>query len=103
LGYSTYNFDVAKQVELTELARQRFDKNVTETLTPTFKKLRYKPIFVELALPVLDSEFNAIATIPAVVLPTPHLDVDSSFMFFNLTPEVNTSRRSDHDARYKVT
>ena len=103
MGYSSYNFDVAKQVELTELARQRFDKNSTEILTPTLKKLQYKPIYAELALPVLDSEFNAIAAIPVVVLPTPHLDVDSSFMFFNLTPEINTSRRSDHDARYKVT
>jgi hypothetical protein len=99
---SAYILDAAKQVELTELSRQRFDKNSAELLLPTFRKLRLLPVFPELAPIALDVEFGSLITTPVLTLPTPHLDVDPSFIFFNLTPEVNTSRRSDHDARYKV-
>lgn len=86
-----------------DLSRQKFDKNQAELLLPSFKHIQRKPIFSELSAPSLDSEFGSIAPVSAVVLPTPFLDVDPTFIFFNLTPEVNTSRRSDHDARYKVT
>jgi heme/copper-type cytochrome/quinol oxidase subunit 2 len=103
LLYSTLSADLAKKIELTELSRQRFDKNAVETLIPSFKKLSRVALFPELSPSTLDTEFGSAITVPAIVLPTPHLDVDPSFIFFNLTPEVNTSRRSDHDARYKVT
>lgn len=103
LLHSTYSLDSAKQIELADLSRQRFDKNFTETLVPGFKRLNLKQAFFSLAPLSLDVEFGALATVPAIVLPTPHLDIDPSFIFFSLTPEINTSRRSDHDARYKVT
>lgn len=99
---STYALDAAKQVELAELSRQKFDKNSAELLLPVFRKLKLLPVFPELASLALDVEFGSQVTTPILTLPTPHLDVDPSFIFFNLTPEVNTSRRSDHDARYKV-
>ncbi len=99
---STYVFDAAKQIELTDLSRQKFDKNTAELVLPSFKKYRITPIFPELANLALDSEFGSLISTPALTLPNPHLDVDPTFIFFNLTPEVNTSRRSDHDARYKV-
>jgi len=99
---STYATDSAKLIELTDLSRQRFDKNAVEVFVPYFKKLRWSHPLTELAPAILDSEFGHVAAVPVLVLPTPHLDVDPSFMFYTLTPEVNTSRRSDHDARYKV-
>lgn len=99
---STYVLDAAKQIELTELSRQKFDKNSTELLLPVFRKLSLLSVFPELAPIALDAEFGSLVTTPVLTLPTPHLDVDPSFIFFNLTPEINTSRRSDHDARYKV-
>ena len=99
---STYALDAAKQIELSELSRQRFDKNSVEIITPGFCKVKILPVFPELSTLALDAEFGSQVVTPILALPTPHLDIDPSFIYFNLTPEINTSRRSDHDARYKV-
>jgi hypothetical protein len=36
------------------------------------------------------------------VLPVPYLDLDPAFLLTRWAAEINTTRRSDHDARFKV-
>lgn len=74
-----------------------------DTLLPRVLKYGRTPIFPEVALPTLDVGFGCSLYNQAITLPAPHVDIDPAFMFSVTTPEVNTSRRSDHDARYKVT
>lgn len=97
------NADASRHMELTEVARQRFDKNRVEVLLPHIRRYERMPTFPEIALPALDSGFGCNLFNQAVVLPLPYVDVDPAFISSNLAPEVNTSRRNDHDARYKVT
>jgi hypothetical protein len=62
-----------------------------------------QPWYPEIAPAVLDSARVLPAQVPAVLFPSPYADIDPSFIHRRLTFEVNTSRRSDHDARYRVT
>jgi len=94
--------DLSRQVELTDLSRERFDKNSVETILPHVQKYSPLPVFQEIALPSLDGGFGCSVYNQAAVLPAPHVDVDPAFMLYSSTPEINTSRRNDHDARYKV-
>jgi hypothetical protein len=99
---SSLNADMSRQSELTDLSRQRFDKNSIEAVLPLVLKHRLSPTPLEIALPALDSGFACSVYNQVLSLPTPHVDVDPAFMLYSSTPEINTSRRSDHDARYKV-
>lgn len=82
--------------------RQRFDKVTHTALLPTPAQSRQLPWYRELAPAVLDLERVGGAEVQAVLLPLPNLDLDVNFLFTRWAAEVNTSRRSDHNARYGV-
>jgi len=84
------------------LQRQRFDKAAENSLRPYTAQTRRHAWTPELGLAVLDTERLALLDVPVVVLPAPYLDLDATFLFTRWAAEVNTSRRSDHDARYRV-
>jgi len=57
---------------------------------------------MELAPSVLDNEWLSLATTSAALTPEPYEDLDPSFVHTKWGIEVNTTRRSDHSAKYKV-
>jgi hypothetical protein len=52
---------------------------------------------------VLDSEFIPLVKNQVVSLPLPHEEFDINYVYQYWTPEINTTRRSDHAARFAVT
>ncbi len=89
--------------EITALQRQRFDKNALSTLIPHITKSGSKSSGVELGRAVLDNSRGYTSSCFARILPLPYVDIDPTFMNQQWSNEINTSRRGDHDARYKVT
>lgn len=89
---------------LTRTAAPVLDKNETGVVTGfTLGVQRRLPWFPELAAPVLDGEWGILARVPAVLTPAPYADLDLGFVHQRWAFEVNTTRRSDHDARYRLT
>lgn len=84
------------------MQRLRFDKTTLPAFLPEVVNRRLVPALPELALAVLDTERGGLAGAYVVALPQPNVDLDASFLFTRWAAEVNTSRRSDHDARYQV-
>lgn len=84
------------------MQRLRFDKTTQPALLPEVQNTRLLPTLPELALAVLDAERGGLANAYVLALPQPNVDLDTSFLFTRWAAEVNTSRRSDHDARYRV-
>jgi len=78
-------------------------KNARELALPRVFALRDRAWFPSLAAPALAGEPLPLAPVGAVVLPAPHVDVDPTFIHRHWTFEANTTRRSDHEARYRVT
>ena len=89
--------------ELLALQRQRFDKGASVTFVPRTRNLLSHASALELGRAVLDSERGGVLPLFASVLPLPYVDVDPTFLSLRWTNELNTSRRSDHDARFRVT
>lgn len=71
-------------------------------LTGNLSFLKRKTNFNELAPAVLDSEWSFLSKVPALVLPGPYEDLDQSFIHQKWGVEINTTRRSDHNSKYKV-
>jgi hypothetical protein len=84
------------------LQRQRFDKAAVAFLAPVYTRTWRGTMVAPLAPAVLDAERGVLSTTPAAILPTPYLDLDPAFLLTRWAAEINTSRRSDHDARFKV-
>jgi hypothetical protein len=91
-----------QQHAVLALQRSRFDKAALAALQPKLSYIQPKLWQAELALAVLDSERSTLLPTSVVTLPAPYLDLDPAFLFTRWAAEVNTSRRSDHDARFKV-
>lgn len=60
------------------------------------------PFYPELSTAVLDNEWSSLVETQAIALPKPYADIDLAFIHRRWAFEVNTTRRSDHDLRYKV-
>jgi hypothetical protein len=54
------------------------------------------------AAPSLDTQIGAWSSVWSVLTPAPTEDLDPTFINAKWTPEVNTTRRSDHNSRYLV-
>lgn len=52
--------------------------------------------------PSLDTQIGAWSSVWSVLTPAPTEDLDPTFINSKWTPEVNTTRRSDHNSRYLV-
>jgi hypothetical protein len=52
--------------------------------------------------PSLDTQVGAWSSVWSVLTPAPTEDLDPTFINSKWTPEVNTTRRSDHNSRYLV-
>ena len=84
------------------MQRLHFNKSAQPAFLPELVAVRLTPVLPELALAVLDTERGGLAGAYVVALPQPNVDLDANFLFTRWAAEVNTSRRSDHDARYRV-
>jgi len=93
----------AHSAEFLALQRQRFDKNAQVTLLPRIGQTGVVPGGRELGRAVLDTEWGSVLPLLAQPLPQPHVDLDPMFLNPRWAGELNTSRRSDHDARFRVT
>jgi len=58
--------------------------------------------YPQVAAAVLDNEWAALLTIPAALTPEPYEDLDQPFIHQKWGVEINTTRRSDHNSKYKV-
>lgn len=56
----------------------------------------------KISSPSLDTQLGAWASVWAVSTPAPTEDLDPTFINTIWTPEINTTRRSDHNSRYLV-
>ncbi len=92
-----------EQAALLPMQRQAFNKRASLCLAPRVGYMGRNLWFSELGLAALDVERTSLNTVGAVLLPAPHVDVDPTFIFSRWAAEVNTSRRSDHDAKFRVT
>lgn len=81
----------------------RVDKGFfnTDIMTTTFIKHIYSPHMTSFAL--IDSEWSMLAHTPAVLTPEPGEDIDQAFNHQKWTIDINTTRRSDHNSKFKVT
>lgn len=50
-----------------------------------------------------DAAASPLSTFTAAVTPQPYEELDSAFIHSRWTADVNTSRRSDHNSRFKTT
>lgn len=91
-----------QQVSTLALQRQRFDKAAFTLLRPKHVLATRHLWYAELAPAVLDAERGVLLSTSAVTLPLPYLDLDPTFILTRWTAELNVSRRSDHDSRFKV-
>jgi len=78
-------------------------KNVGLLAAPHLRLYSASRPYAELAPAVLDSEWVSTWPHAAVVTPTPYEDVDPLFVHRRWAPEINTTRRTDHSARFRVT
>lgn len=79
------------------------DKAALFTLTPALHKAQRSPAPAYTAPAVLDNEWVPYAKVPVALTPEPYEDLDQPFVHQHWTVEVNTTRRSDHASKYKVT
>lgn len=81
----------------------RVDKGsfFTEVTDATFTKNFYMPNLTSFAL--IDSEWSLLAQTPAIITPEPGEDVDQAFNHQKWTIDINSTRRSDHNSKFKVT
>jgi len=88
---------------LLSTQRERFDKAALNALYPLVRTHQTGVVELPTTPSILDSERLTLATAAGLILPMPYLDLDVSFLLTRWAAEVNTSRRSDHDARFRVT
>jgi len=102
LGQPIATLSALQQESTLALQRARFDKAAGLALQPHLIWLGRHLWHSELAVAVLDAERTPLLPTNVVILPAPYLDLDPAFLLTRWAAEVNTSRRSDHDARFKV-
>jgi hypothetical protein len=56
-----------------------------------------------LLTPLLDKELVSFYKNNIISLPHTHEEFDINFVYQYWTPEINTTRRSDHSSRFKTT
>lgn len=78
------------------------DKQAFSTLLPGARQVSRKTSFLELSPAVLDSEWSQLASTQASITPDPYEDLDQPFVHSKWLLEVNTTRRSDHNSKYRV-
>lgn len=69
------------------------------TINLSFSRINHKA----LSYPLLDSEWSHFAKTPAILTPEPAEDIDQNFIHNKWTVEINSTRRSDHTSKFKVT
>jgi hypothetical protein len=50
----------------------------------------------------LDKELTAAIKTPIISFPNPYEDFDVNYIYHYFSPEINTSRRTDHLVKYKA-
>jgi hypothetical protein len=78
-------------------------KNASPLSTPRVRLYTEPLPYAELAPAVLDAEWLSTWAHTAAITPAPYEDVDPLFIHRRWAPEVNTTRRTDHSARFRVT
>jgi hypothetical protein len=78
------------------------DKKISHVGLPLLTLFKPSGLKFHVTPPSLDSQIGAWSPVWACLTPAPTEDLDPIFINSVWTPEVNTTRRSDHNARYLV-
>jgi hypothetical protein len=79
------------------------DKASLPTLVGGLSYVKAGVKFAPVSAATLDSDWVALASTPACLTPEPFEDVDQTFIHQKWTLDLNTTRRSDHTSKYKLT
>lgn len=77
-------------------------KNITHVGLPLLTLVSPSMPKFYASAPSLDTQVGAWSSVWSVLTPAPTEDLDPTFINAKWTPEVNTTRRSDHNSRYLV-
>jgi hypothetical protein len=93
----------AQAPAILSLQRGRVDKALSHNVWPLTGRGVLGWVAPTPTPAVLDVDrFTAVSGTPGLLLPAAHMDLDLVFIFSRWAAEVNTSRRSDHAAKYAV-
>jgi len=100
--HTPWSTDQLTQAALAPESLLALDKAAWPELTPSLRRLKRRPTPVYGGPAVLDNEWVPFIKVPACLTPEPYEDLDQPFVHQHWTVEINTTRRSDHNSKYKV-